>query len=145
MSLLPVLHEEDEEGDDSRPRRESLTANHKRRQSAYYQRQSIKPIDNESIAAKQKKISLNRDYTGKYQSNEKRVSLTERERLSKACHRPVIVPMVKIIGKVPGYVDVSELETLRREVCYHLSTFSLTYEFVLVCSVTQGVPQRCEV
>jgi len=110
MSLLPVLREDN----NLHPKRESLelAATRKRRQSVYCQRQSIKPNDDESIAAAQKKISLNPDYTGK-QSKERKVS---RERLSKVCHRPVIVPMVKIVGKVPGYVDVSDLQALRREV-----------------------------
>jgi len=118
MSLLPVLRED--EDSNLHPKQESLEleTTRKRRQSVYFQRQSIKPNDDESIAAAQRKISLNPKYTGK-QSNERKVSLTERERLSKACHRPVTVPMVKLIGKVPGYVDVSDLQALRREVHHY--------------------------
>ena len=144
MSLLPVLREEEEledsDAESSHPRRESFATVRKRRQSVYCQRQSIKAIDLGAIVAEQRKISLNPNYTGK-QSNERRVSFAERERLSKACHRPVVVPMVKIIGKVPGYVDVGQLQGLRREVFYHLcNTLTCYYLFILVCRVTERIP-----
>jgi len=116
MSLLPVPREEEEgSAEHLYTKRESFAAA-KRRRSVYSQRQSIKPNDDESIAAAERKISLNPNYAGKQLISERKVSLTQRERLSKACHRPVIVPMVKIVGKVPGFVDVGDLQALRKEV-----------------------------
>jgi len=90
-----------------------FTQQRKRRQSVYSQRQSIKPLNIESITAAQKRISLNPYTHNKHKQN---VTLQDKERLTKACHRPVTVPLVKIIGKIPRFVDVSELQGLRREV-----------------------------
>lgn len=89
----------------------------KRVHSIYSERQSIKPLNVQAIIAAQKRISLNPTYIKKrnrnFQLHEK---LYEKVKLTKACHRPVAVPLVKIIGRIPSYVDVSELQGLRREV-----------------------------
>lgn len=102
------------------PSREStFSQQRKRRQSVYSQRQRIKPLDIESIIEAQKRISLNQTYIKKYNKNiNVHERLDEKVKLTKACHRPVTVPLVKIVGRIPGYVDVSELQGLRREVQY---------------------------
>ena len=104
----------------------------KRAQSVYSQRQSIKPLNMQSIIEAQKRISLNPTYMlckklDKIALEEK---LNEKVKLTKACHRPVTVPLVKIIGKIPEYVDVSELQGLRREV----SIYKLYVNYLLNAS-----------
>lgn len=88
----------------------------KRSQSVYSQHLSIKPLNTQSIIEAQKKISLNPAYMCKKFDN---IELVDKVRLTKACHRPVTVPLVKIIGRIPEYVDVSELQGLRSEVESH--------------------------
>lgn len=115
------MAEEENEGNDGfdeicspRFREDALFPQQRKRgQSVYSQRQSIKPLDIESIITAQKRISLNPVYV---HNKCKNVTLQDKERLTKACHRPVTVPLAKIIGKVPSLVDVSELQGLRREV-----------------------------
>ena len=90
-----------------------------RTQSIYSQHQSIKPLNMQSIIEAQKRISLNPAYMQmckKLDKNALHEKLNDKVKLTKACHRPVTVPLVKIIGKIPDYVDVSELLGLRREV-----------------------------
>lgn len=71
----------------------------------------------QSIIEAQKRISLNPNYMcKKLDKNALEEKLNEKVKLTKACHRPVTVPLVKIVGKIPEYVDVSELQGLRREV-----------------------------
>lgn len=97
------------------PSREgAFSQQRKRSKSVYSKKQSIKPLDMRSIKAAQNKISLNPKYINK--KHDKRVPLYEKVKLTKACHRPITVPLAKIIGKIPDYVDVSELQGLRREV-----------------------------
>ena len=98
------------------PSRESAEMR-KRAQSVYSERLSIKPLNMQSIIEAQKRISLNPNYMcKKLDKNALEEKLNEKVKLTKACHRPVTVPLVKIIGKIPEYVDVSELQGLRREV-----------------------------
>lgn len=101
----------------------------KRKQSVYCQHQSIKPIDRQSVVAAQKRISLNPNYVNKQCKN---IKLLDKEKLTRACHRPVTVPLVNIIGKIPEYVDMSELQGLRREVklcklLYVINADTITY------------------
>ena len=89
----------------------------KRAKSVYAEHQSIKPLNTEYIIQAQKRISLNPAYTiKKLDKNALHEKLVEKVRLTKACHRPVTVPLAKIVGKIPEYVDVSELLGLRRAV-----------------------------
>ena len=91
----------------------------KRVHSIYSQRQSVKPQNIQAMIEAQKRISLNPTYIKKRHRNFKlHERLYQKVKLTKACHRPVAVPLVQIIGKIPSFVDVSELQGLRREVSY---------------------------
>ena len=105
--------------------RESTTYTQEQRKrvhSIYSERQSVKPLNIQAIIEAQKRISLNPTYIKKRNRNFKlHEKLYEKVKLTKACHRPVAVPLVKIIGRIPSYVDVSELQGLRREVRLYIT------------------------
>ena len=112
------------EGTDPPPSREGILVAEmrKRTKSVYAERQFLKPLNTEYVIEAQKRISLNPAYTiKKLDKNALHEKLIEKVKLTKACHRPVTVPLAKIVGKIPEYVDVSELLGLRRAV----STYKL--------------------
>lgn len=98
-------------------RESTFSQQQKRCQAVYSQHLRLKPLNIQSIIEAQKRISLNPTYIKKCNRNSQlHERIHEKVRLTKACHRPVSVPLVKIIGRIPRFVDMSVLQGLRHEV-----------------------------